>query len=337
VTHGGRKWHTIGDAKTYTIEQARERARKIIHAVRDGESPPESFAAVAATWREEHAVRKGLRSIDEIDRHLRRLNDAFAGRDFADIKRIDIANLVSKIAKEHGNRQAEYALQTFRAMANWYSRRHGDYSSPVVPGMSPRIASECARDRILSDDEIHTIWKQEGQFADFIKLLLLTAQRKEKVVSMRWQDVEGDVWTIPSEKREKGNARLLILPEVARDIIARQHRFASNEYVFAAARGAGHINGFSKSKRELDARLGKMPQWQLHDLRRSAKSLMSRAGVRPDISERVLGHAIPGVEGVYDQHSYLEQKAQALKMLAGLIDEIVSGTSRVVKMRATLR
>jgi hypothetical protein len=57
--------------------------------------------------------------------------------------------------------------------------------------------------------------------------------------------------------------------------------------------------------------------------------------VRPDISERILGHAIAGVEGVYDQHSYLEQKAQALKMLAGLIDEIVSGTSRVVKMRAT--
>jgi integrase len=337
VTNGGRKWHTIGDAKTYTIEQARERARKIIQAARDGESPPERFQSVAATWREEHAVRKGLRSINEIDRHLVRLNDAFGGRDFADIKRIDVANLVSRIAKEHGDRQAEYALQTFRAMANWYSRRHGDYSSPVVPGMSPRVASECARDRILSDDEIRAVWKQEGQFADFVKLLLVTAQRKEKVASMRWQDVEGDVWTIPSEKREKGNAGELVLPQAALDIIERQRRFVDNEHVFAAARGTGHINGFSKSKRELNSKLGKVPQWQLHDLRRSAKSLMSHAGVRPDISERVLGHAIPGVEGVYDQHSYLEQKAQALKMLAGLVDEIVSGTTRVVKMRATRR
>jgi integrase len=203
--------------------------------------------------------------------------------------------------------------------------------------MSPRVASECARDRILSDGEIRAIWKQEGQFADFVKLLLLTAQRKEKVVSMRWEDVgEDGTWNIPSEKREKGNAGELVLPKAAIDIINRQRRFLDNEHVFAAARGSGHINGFSKSKRELNAQLGKLPQWQLHDLRRTARSLMSRAGVRSDVGERVLGHAIPGVEGVYNRHEYLEEKATTLKMLASLIDEIVNDrpTSRVVKMRA---
>ena len=51
---------------------------------------------------------------------------------------------------------------------------------------------------------------------------------------------------------------------------------------------------------------------------------MSRAGVRPDIAERVLGHAITGVEGVYDRHSYREEKAHALNALAGLIEKIVS-------------
>ena len=56
-----------------------------------------------------------------------------------------------------------------------------------------------------------------------------------------------------------------------------------------------------------------MPQWQLHDLRRTARSLMSRAGVRPDIAERVLGHAISGVEGVYDRHPYRDEKADALR------------------------
>ena len=49
---------------------------------------------------------------------------------------------------------------------------------------------------------------------------------------------------------------------------------------------------------------------------------MSRAGVRPDISERVLGHALQGVEGVYDRHSYRDEKAHALKALAGLIEYI---------------
>ena len=66
-----------------------------------------------------------------------------------------------------------------------------------------------------------------------------------------------------------------------------------------------------------------IPKWRLHDLRRTARSLMSRAGIRPDIAERVLGHAITGVEGVYDRHSYREEKAHALRALAGLIENIL--------------
>ncbi|MGB9353790.1 MAG: integrase, partial [Pseudolabrys sp.] len=52
--------------------------------------------------------------------------------------------------------------------------------------------------------------------------------------------------------------------------------------------------------------------------------LMSRAGVRPDVAERVLGHAIRGVEGTYDRHSYREEKARALNALAGLIETILN-------------
>ena len=77
-----------------------------------------------------------------------------------------------------------------------------------------------------------------------------------------------------------------------------------------------------------------MPDWTIHDLRRTAKTLMARAGVRPDISERVLGHAIPGVEGVYDQHSYDEEKAHALKELASQVERIINPPpkAKVVRM-----
>jgi integrase len=71
----------------------------------------------------------------------------------------------------------------------------------------------------------------------------------------------------------------------------------------------------------------------LHDLRRTARSLMSRAGVRPDIAERVLGHSIKGVEGVYDRHSYRDEKAHALAALASLIESIVRPTDKVVHIR----
>ena len=76
-----------------------------------------------------------------------------------------------------------------------------------------------------------------------------------------------------------------------------------------------------------------MPQWGLHDLRRTARSLLSRAGVRPDISERVLGHAINGVEGTYDRHAYTTEKAHALNALASLIDGIVHPQDTAVPMR----
>jgi integrase len=106
-----------------------------------------------------------------------------------------------------------------------------------------------------------------------------------------------------------------------------------NPYVFAG-RGGSHFNGFSKAKAAFD-RKAPIALWQLHDLRRTAKSLMARAGVRPDISERVLGHVIQGVEGVYDRYEYKPEKADALRRLAALIETIVRPPAdNVVPLRA---
>jgi integrase len=72
------------------------------------------------------------------------------------------------------------------------------------------------------------------------------------------------------------------------------------------------------------AKVERLPNWTLHDLRRTAKTLMVRAGVRPDVSERVLGHVIAGVEGTYDRHSYADEKRDALERLAAMIERILS-------------
>jgi integrase len=84
----------------------------------------------------------------------------------------------------------------------------------------------------------------------------------------------------------------------------------------------GHrIAGFSlhtEALREASGTSG----WRLHDLRRTARSLMSRAGVAPDIAERCLGHVIPGVRGVYDRWEYLGEKRAAFEALAGLVEGI---------------
>src|SRR5262249_25382175 len=149
-------------------------------------------------------------------------------------------------------------------------------------------------------------------FGALVRLLLLTAQRHDKVLTMKWIDIADGVWTIRTEPREKGNAGVLELPPLALSVIDELPRFANNNFVLAG-RGATHIAKSGKSKAAFDAKLpADMPAWTLHDLRRTARSLMSRAGVRPDIAERVLGHAIGGVQEIYDRHKYRAEKAAAL-------------------------
>src|SRR5262249_39756236 len=79
---------------------------------------------------------------------------------------------------------------------------------------------------------------------------------------------------------------------------------------------------FSWPKRKLDAASG-VTGWRLHDLRRTARSLLSRAGVNPDVAERCLGHAIPGVRGIYDRHRYIDEMRHAFEALAAQLDRIV--------------
>src|SRR4029077_13728177 len=123
-------------------------------------------------------------------------------------------------------------------------------------------------------------------FGGLIMMLLLTGQRRDKVVTLKWSDLEGDLWTIASAPREKGNPGALRLPPLALRISKAQPRLTGNPYVFAG-RDKGPLSGFSSRHEVFKARCG-VDGWTLHDLRRTARSLLSRTTVRPDIAERVL-------------------------------------------------
>ena len=210
--------------------------------------------------------------------------------------------------------------------------------------------SEHKGKQILDDEELRSLWHacdEAFAFGPLVKMLLLTAQRREKVASMQWDDLKDGVWTIAKEAREKANAGSLKLPDMALAIIDAQPRLAGNPHVFAA-RGKGAFNSWSQRKDELDAKVveqrrtddrnaGPLPHWTVHDLRRTARSLMARAGVRPDIAERVLGHAIAGVEGVYDRHGYDDEKAKALEALASLVERIINPSANVVTLAEAAR
>jgi integrase len=337
---GKQVWTTIGAADVLDIEDAREQAREAIKRIRAGlpatEPPaikPDSFQNVAENWLKRHVAAKGLRTEGEIARILKKyVYPHWSDRDFISIKRSDISALLDHVEDNHGSRQADMALAVVRGISHWFASRNDDYVSPFVRGM--RRHTNGARTRILDDAELRMIWKQaeaNGQFGAIIRLLLLTGQRREKVATIKWADVAKGVWTIATAEREKGNAGALALPTQALAIINAQPHIGNNPHVFAG-RGLGCFD-VSQSKPPFDAKLPKMPRWTLHDLRRTARSLMSRAGVRPDISERVLGHAITGVEGIYDRHRYDAEKADALRKLAALVDSIVRPRKNVVAIR----
>jgi integrase len=70
----------------------------------------------------------------------------------------------------------------------------------------------------------------------------------------------------------------------------------------------------------------------LHDLRRTARSLMSRAGISSDHAERALGHVIGGVRSVYDRHKFLEEKKRAFEALASLLEQILNPAPNVTQI-----
>jgi integrase len=339
---GKQIWTNIGAADVLSIDEARKKARKAIERVRDGlpaieTSTKNSFESVAENWLARHVRVNGLRSEKEITRLLKvHVFPAWKGRAFLAIRRSDVAELLDRVQDKHGARQADYVLNVVRSIMNWYATRHDDYVPPIVRGMKRQSAKAQARARILSDDEIRLIWKQaeaNGTFGAIVRMCLLTAQRSRKVASMRWADIslDGD-WSIPKEPREKDTAGSLVLPEAALSIIVKQPRLASNPYVFAG-RGDGPYRGFSQAKAAFDAKLPKdVAPWVIHDLRRSSRSLMSRAGVSSEHAEKVMGHTVGGVEAVYDRHHYRDEKAVALAKLVTLIDSIVNPRDNVLPM-----
>ncbi len=332
---GKQVWATIGGADVLRIGEARGKARTAIQRIRAGlpavEQAGETFEAVVANYLKRHVIANGLRSRGELERILGKyILPAWGRREFASIRRSDVAALLDKVQDENGATQADAVLAVIRGAMNWHAARADAYTPPLARGMRRSDPKTRARARILDDNELRAVWRAaetNGTFGAFIRLAMLTAQRKAKLVKMRWEDIDiGGEWHIPADDREKGTAGSLVLPEVALAIIQAQPRLTSNSFVFAG-RGGTAFNAFSQSKRRFDQKLAGVAPWTIHDLRRTARSLMSRAGVRPDIAERVLGHAIAGVEGVYDRHSYREEKADALARLAGLIGAVVEHQS----------
>jgi integrase len=197
-----------------------------------------------------------------------------------------------------------------------------------------------ARKRILADDEIREVWKALNAadvpacYPAYVRALLLTATRRNEAAGMKSIELEGDLWTIPGERYKTKLDHVVPLTTQAKALIGgKPEGFKGSAwFIFSTTGGDKAFSGYSKAKKELDKEIAKrrkaedrepMLRWTLHDLRRTARSLMSRAKVPADHAERVLGHVIGGVRETYDRYEYLDEKREALAQLARLVDFIV--------------
>jgi integrase len=332
--YGRQRWIKVGSTDALAIAEARDRARQVIRRVEAGLEPfpppkpkPESVAAIATAWLHRHVEKNKHRTADEQRRIVERyILPHWRDRIFIDIRRKDVAHLLDYVEDEHGPAMADAVLATMRSIATWVQQRDDNYSPPFVRGMRRTPKQERKRSRVLSDDELRKVWQAAGEAGTYgavVKLLLLTAQRREKILSMRWPEIDRNgVWTIRTAPREKGNPGRLQLPKQALAVLKDTPCFAGDDHVFS--NGSGR-RGFHLSwlKSNFDQVCG-VDGWRLHDLRRTARSLMSRAGVPTEHAERVLGHARPAIEDTYDLHPYDNEKAAALAKLANLIERIVN-------------
>jgi integrase len=266
-------------------------------------------------------------------------------RQIHEIRRSDIVKLLDKIRAgelvwngtkiEGGPVLADRTLAAIRRVMNWHACRSDDFRSPIVRGMAATSNTERARKRILTDDEIRAVWKaadvMEGPFGCLVQFLLLTAARRNEAAHLTRDELSGADWTLPAARNKVNVDLMRPLSPAAQLILEKLPRIGKRGLLFTT-NGRVPIGGYSRYKRLLDEASG-VTGWRLHDLRRTARSLMGRAKVPTDHAEQCLGHVLPGVRGVYDRYEYHAEKKQAYEALAALIERIVNPQKNVIPLR----
>lgn len=322
----------LGVYPALKLAKAREAAEGMIEALeRDGstEGIDRPFGEVAARWIDHCKNEKGNRRWQDQERQLElHVLPHWKGRRIAEIKRRDVRDLIEGL---EGEVLPNRILALVKALFGYAVERDFIDASPA--DRIKRTRTEKARDRVLDMGEVARVWKAADligyPLGPWAQILMLTAQRRGEVATMRWADLDlkEATWTIPSEVTKADRAQLVPLAPAAVEILSNMPQLGP--YVFTTT-GETPISGFAKAKSRIDLYLASkgdpLDGWRFHDLRRSAASHMVRLGIPELVVSRVLNHAVTGVTGRhYALHTYGPEKRHALEAWAAEIDRAVNG------------
>ncbi len=319
-----RRRRTIGRHPTISLAEARTAAKQVLASVTLGTHEEEDrtlnvsdaldlFDDLHCKRRNKAGTRKETMRL--LNKHIR---PALGSDVVSDIKPRDVSAVVDRLMETPGT--ALHVFMATRKFFNWCIERSYIDRSPCA-AMRPPVKLQ-ARDRVLTDDEltaVYTAAKSIGYpYGPFVQLLLLTAQRRSEVASMRWEHLHGETWTIPADLNKSNRPHTVPLTEPVRQLIESLPQFES-PYVFPARGNLENpFSGFSKSKRALD-NASKANGWRLHDLRRTAATKMAQLNTPPHVIERILNHStgtLGGVAGIYNRFGYLPEMEAALSCWA---------------------
>ena len=327
--------YTIGThGSPWTPDKARTEAARLLGLVASGKdpasershdrhSPQSTFSDIVEEFIEKYAKQQ-QRSWRETDRVFRRdVLPALGRKTLDEISKHDVVRLLDDTASRApimANRHLAYMRKLF----NWCIERGYLEVSPCAGLKPPGV--ERSRDRVLDDTELAEVWHAATNlgwpWGPFVKLLILTAQRRNEVSAMKWEelDFEKRTWTLPQDRAKNRTGHIIPLTDGVTKILRELP--TTGEYVFSTT-GRTSVSGFSKAKKRLVALIDEergegnpVPDWTFHDLRRTATTGMARLRVPPHIADAVLNHksgTIKGVAAVYYRHAYLDERREALE------------------------
>jgi integrase len=353
----------LGRHPILTVKEARERAARAMLSCLDGDDPRRpahptavSFRSVAERFLHEYAAEKQAESTRTETRRIlnKEVYPHWGDRDVHAISEADVRELVKRIffgnpesPRENERKARRYlgdrTLDTVRKLFNWCRKERIIVASPCADFSLD--FNEQERDRVLTDAEVRAVWTandaQPQTHRDFVRLLFLTAQRRGEVAKMRWEDLdlERKLWTLPARATKARRAHTVPLSPAAIAILQALPRVTGRggaaTFVFTT-NGDTPISCFSDIKSTIATGAPSVPDWRMHDIRRTIATNMQRLGTPEPVIEAVLNHAASGVTRKhYALHRYDDEKRQALGTWASRLENIVSDqTAKVIALRA---
>lgn len=209
--------------------------------------------------------------------------------------------------------------------------------NPVLAIPTRHVFKNKPRDRYLSTDEIRKFYTTLLNSRIYrprklgLLLSLLTLLRKSELLKAEWShiDFEKRIWLIPVTKADSktGNSREMVvyMSDQIIEILKELKTIAGDEpYVFVGRKSGTHFshNAFNTSQKNA-LRLTDIPDFTIHDLRRTASTHLNEQGFNRDAIEKCLNHSAFGVRAVYNKAEYAEERTIMMQKWSNFVFSVI--------------